>query len=998
MKHKLLSILLCLAMALSLLPTTALAAEPVLQGYCGADTSYESQTYNYSTEWNHTTQTFTGTYYSNAVWTITENGTMPSDSTKPAYKLTISGTGAVGDFGTSWSFGRPWHFELIKNNIAVPDIRPSITAIEIGDGITEIGAHTFEAYQNVTSIVIPDSVTKIGEKAFNYCTGATSITLGSGLKEIGKTAFSDCDALTTISFPDKLETIGESAFSGCDKLSGDLVIPDSVKTIGGSAFANDTKLTGTLTIGNSVVSIGNSAFSGCKFTGTLSIPDSVTSIGHSAFTNCKFAKLSLGNGLTEIGESALNTSGTYSGHLSIPDSVTTIGKTAFNGLQFSSISLGKAVSKIGQSAFENCTSIHSLDITAVSSSVTYGDSAFHSLRNPNTIYVNSDSQKSAIAAAITDGRTAFAITNGGTFQVTTQFIEGQLATPVKDGCIFDGWYTDEACTQNFTDTPTANSTYYAKWEEAAASVNGVGYTTLGAAITAAQDGNTIMLLKDVTENVTIPEGKERTLDLNGKNITVNSGCAIMNKGNLTVTGNGKVTAEKAAVANFPGAVANLNGGTYSSSNWYVIKNLGTMTIDGPVTVKKPDGSTDTSSPIDNGWYNNSDNDMNQDYPTSAVEVKLTIKSGDFSGKAGSDSCSVVKNDDYGVLEITGGTFDSSSNTGTSDATTILNWNVATISGGTFIGSYPISNGSYNNDADQGKLTISGGDFTGTSFLLGQATGGTPAAAKLSITGGIFNAPSFGEVDYKIEISGGSFTMDPTKYVVDGYVVNQSGSMYTVNSFTPEPPAPPVPPYSVIIPAITKKAPELNTTSHTAYVNGYPDGTVKPNGRITRAEVAAIFYRLLAEDSRKTYVTTKSGFYDVDSSKWYNTYVATLNNAGVITDSSNGYFRPDDAITRAELAAMLAQFAKTKGGAYSFTDVTVEHWAAYAITVCANLGWINGYPDGTFRPDATITRAEMMAMVNRATSRTPRDGARTWSDNADKAAWYYLDVQEATNNH
>lgn len=998
MKHKLLSILLCLAMALSLLPTTALAAEPVLQGYCGADTSYESQTYNYSTEWNHTTQTFTGTYYSNAVWTITENGTMPSDSTKPAYKLTISGTGAVGDFGTSWSFGRPWHFELIKNNIAVPDIRPSITAIEIGDGITEIGAHTFEAYQNVTSIVIPDSVTKIGEKAFNYCTGATSITLGSGLKEIGKTAFSDCDALTTISFPDKLETIGESAFSGCDKLSGDLVIPDSVKTIGGSAFANDTKLTGTLTIGNSVVSIGNSAFSGCKFTGTLSIPDSVTSIGNSAFTNCKFAELSLGNGLTEIGESALNTSGTYSGHLSIPDSVTTIGKTAFNGLQFSSISLGKAVSKIGQSAFENCTSIHSLDITAVSSSVTYGDSAFHSLRNPNTIYVNSDSQKSAIAAAITDGRTAFAITNGGTFQVTTQFIEGQLATPVKDGCIFDGWYTDEACTQNFTDTPTANSTYYAKWEEAAASVNGVGYTTLGAAITAAQDGNTIMLLKDVTENVTIPEGKERTLDLNGKNITVNSGCAIMNKGNLTVTGNGKVTAEKAAVANFPGAVANLNGGTYSSSNWYVIKNLGTMTIDGPVTVKKPDGSTDTSSLIDNGWYNNSDNDMNQDYPTSAVEVKLTIKSGDFSGKAGSDSCSVVKNDDYGVLEITGGTFDSSSNTGTSDATTILNWNVATISGGTFIGSYPISNGSYNNDADQGKLTISGGDFTGTSFLLGQATGGTPAAAKLSITGGIFNAPSFGEVDYKIEISGGSFTMDPTKYVVDGYVVNQSGSMYTVNSFTPEPPAPPVPPYSVIIPAITKKAPELNTTSHTAYVNGYPDGTVKPNGRITRAEVAAIFYRLLAEDSRKTYVTTKSGFYDVDSSKWYNAYVATLNNAGVITDSSNGYFRPDDAITRAELAAMLAQFAKTKGGAYSFTDVTVEHWAAYAITVCANLGWINGYPDGTFRPDATITRAEMMAMVNRATSRTPRDGARTWSDNADKAAWYYLDVQEATNNH
>ena len=462
---KILAIMLALIMVLAMVP--ALADDPVLQGYCGADASYESQTYNYSTEWNSATQTFTGTYYSNAVWKITENGTMPSDSTKPAYKLTISGTGAIGDFGTSWSFGRPWHFELIKNNIAVTDVRPSITAIEIGDGITEIGAHTFEAYTNVASISVPDSVTKIGEKAFNYCQGATSITLGSGLREIGKTAFSDCDALTTISFPDKLETIGESAFSGCDKLSGDLVIPDSVKTIGGSAFANDTKLTGTLTIGNSVVSIGNSAFSGCKFTGTLSIPDSVTSIGNSAFTNCKFTELSLGNGLTEIGESALNTSGTYSGHLLIPDSVTTIGNTAFNGLTFSSISLGKAVSTIGQSAFANCTSVHSLDITAVSSSVTYEGSAFHSLRNPNTIYVNSDSQKSAISAAITNGRTAFAITNGGTFPVKTQFSADQLATPERPGYNFAGWYTDEQFTQKLEESAqlTVGGTYYAKWTE-----------------------------------------------------------------------------------------------------------------------------------------------------------------------------------------------------------------------------------------------------------------------------------------------------------------------------------------------------------------------------------------------------------------------------------------------------------------------------------------------------------------------------------------------------
>lgn len=193
------------------------------------------------------------------------------------------------------------------------------------------------------------------------------------------------------------------------------------------------------------------------------------------------------------------------------------------------------------------------------------------------------------------------------------------------------------------------------------------------------------------------------------------------------------------------------------------------------------------------------------------------------------------------------------------------------------------------------------------------------------------------------------------------------------------------------------APTLDADTHTAYVEGYPDGTVKPNGKITRAETAAILYRLMTPQSRKAYLTNDSNFHDVDFAAWYNTYVATLNAAGVITDSENGYFRPNDAITRAELAAMLAQFAKTKGGAYTFTDVTVEHWAANAIRICANLGWINGYPDGTFRPDATITRAELMAMLNRATGRTTREGTRTWRDNADKSAWYYLDVQTATND-
>lgn len=198
---------------------------------------------------------------------------------------------------------------------------------------------------------------------------------------------------------------------------------------------------------------------------------------------------------------------------------------------------------------------------------------------------------------------------------------------------------------------------------------------------------------------------------------------------------------------------------------------------------------------------------------------------------------------------------------------------------------------------------------------------------------------------------------------------------------------------------------FNTEDHFAFVNGYPDGTVKPNGNVTRAEVAAILYRVMDADCVKTYETTRCSFSDVVRGDWFNLYVATLENAGVIVDTrTNGKFRPNEAITRAELAAMLAQFADIKSAANSFNDVSARHWASDEIAVCAKMGWINGYPDGSFRPDATITRAEMMAMINRALDRTPKSvsdllsGMKTWSDNANVNAWYYLDVQEATNSH
>lgn len=206
---------------------------------------------------------------------------------------------------------------------------------------------------------------------------------------------------------------------------------------------------------------------------------------------------------------------------------------------------------------------------------------------------------------------------------------------------------------------------------------------------------------------------------------------------------------------------------------------------------------------------------------------------------------------------------------------------------------------------------------------------------------------------------------------------------------------------------TPSKPTLNTGDHYAYVMGYPDGTVRPNGSITRAEVSTILFRLLSDKTRDEYFTTASSFTDVKAGAWYNNSIATLEKAGVIVDTAKGgAFRPNEAITRAELAAMLAQFSDAKPvKGVKFSDVSAEHWAYEAIAIAAKMGWIEGYPDGTFRPDATITRAEMMTLVNRALERVPSDEDHLLSKrvmltfpDCKSGDWFYIAVQEATNSH
>ncbi|WP_442601526.1 MucBP domain-containing protein [Paenibacillus sp. KN14-4R] len=264
------------------------------------------------------------------------------------------------------------------------------------------------------------------------------------------------------------------------------------------------------------------------------------------------------------------------------------------------------------------------------------------------------------------------------------------------------------------------------------------------------------------------------------------------------------------------------------------------------------------------------------------------------------------------------------------------------------------------------------------------------------------------------ISGYTATQASATYVVTDKDQQSYTFFYTKNQTRPDPdpdrgngngngnntvtPLPPVP----VLPPLPPLPPKLEKDLHADYVTGYPDGTIRPENNISREEVATIFYRLMEDNSRKEYFSTKQSFTDVESARWSNKFIATMSNAGVISGYPGGIFKPGTQITRAEFATIASKFDKLdERDNDSFTDIT-GHWAEKYIASAANKGWIKGYDDKTFKPDQYITRAEAMAFINSVLNRKVKNegihqNAKKWPDNlVDK--WYYRDVQEATNNH
>ena len=269
-----------------------------------------------------------------------------------------------------------------------------------------------------------------------------------------------------------------------------------------------------------------------------------------------------------------------------------------------------------------------------------------------------------------------------------------------------------------------------------------------------------------------------------------------------------------------------------------------------------------------------------------------------------------------------------------------------------------------------------------------------------------------EDGYTTTVSGHDATVPYAGSTATGQIAAGTAAVvhYTnTYQYTPVIPNPPVIP-------VEPSKPELNLENHVAYIIGYPVDymtgaptddmsrwPVKPQGNITRAEVATIFFRLLTDESRAHYWSQANPYSDVGTGNWFNNAISTLSNAGIITGYPDGTFCPNAPITRAEFAAIAARFSEViYNGGNSFTDVPENHWAARYIALAEYLGWINGYPDGTFKPEQSITRAESMTLINRVLERDVEEEHMLedmvkWPDNR-PGTWYYEAVQEATNSH
>ena len=579
------------------------------------------------------------------------------------------------------------------------------------------------------------------------------------------------------------------------------------------------------------------------------------------------------------------------------------------------------------------------------------------------------------------------------------------------------------CAAGYTTSTKGNNTYtVVEGENAAVANAGANYNTLANAISSADSGDTVTLLKDTKEDITIPAGKIITLDLNGNKLTNVSGHTITNNGNLTVTGNGTVdniTDGKGALVNKVGAIATLNGGTFTRSqeagtyepdlangnSWYTVKNYGTMTInaDTTVTTRLTDDNGNAvgghSSLIANGWQNA--NDLTNNPRNGNQNALLTVNGGTFIG-----GINTVKNDDYSELVFNNGTC-----TNYTQAA-FQNHNIATINGGSFVAEshWSIYNCPCNANSDKGELTITGGSFTGNiahvkaDYGFIKISGGTYSVNPTAYVADTHIVRKDGDAQFtvvaKSNLTSGVYLTDPSGALASNYYVSSTANgVWTVSYSAPYSGGSSSydPTYSVSTPSKTENgsvtvSPKNASKGDTVTVTVKPDSgyvletlTVtdkngneltlkdKGDGKYTftmpagKVEVKATFM----EDN-----SVLNFFYDVPNGAYFYEAVKWAVDKGITNGLSDTMFGPYESCTRAQIVTFLWRAAGSPEPktASSFTDVPANAYYAKAVAWAVENGITNGMTETTFAPDATCTRGQSVTFLYRALKGTASGSA------------------------
>ena len=830
-----------------------------------------------------------------------------------------------------------------------------------------------ENKDKILSVTIPAEidgtpVTSIGSQAFLYNTQLIFVDLSqAAITEIGNSAFNGCRLLEEVTFPDTLTKIGDLAFNGCKSLK-EVTFPDTLQTIGYQAFNSNEKLTSVDLSNTTVTTLGKLTFSKCTALREVILPSNLTELASSVFTDCKHVEsirlanspegvvFELPEGLTTIGYQCFKNcfAADVNAKVVIPASVETIDSEAFyyNG------SADPIIQIVLKSTDVSGYQTDAFKFRNGSSRVlVFANKTAYENYNPQNLIKNAMTYPVVITFEGTD-KTELHLNGkplGYQQDNTTGFWELSdayaLPTAPGSGAPVDpkpgyeyvtggGWKLKE------NDEVLDVTKNLKADQDAVTAVSGGGkYEILAPAISYLVDGESKVVDADQPFTVTIGDGKKHSIGIQVDHPLLKE----------------KQGTDEDYV--------------YFEYYWFdeVALGDGQNTMNGPRSKEEPERFSTTQS---SSQFNYVDGKHNTIPITKAEHARY-------------EGSSCAGYNDYYLVVVFG---------------------------------YHVVNGDTNDtlfylSANNGIGTGYAGATDGVHLLqvkvdeVRTITATADEHGKIDPAAGTVTVPKGENRTFKITPNEGYHISDVlvdgksvgavTEYKFENVTEAHKIHATFARNYTPSYPIQPEQP-KVDIP--DDDALGLNTTDHFAYIVGYGNGQVRPQNAITRAEVATIFFRLLTDDVREENFTSTNKYTDVAAGAWYNNAVSTLSAMGIITGYPDGTFRPNAYITRAEFAAIAARF-DTDGDKTlaAFSDIA-NHWAKDEISVAYNNGWVDGYPDGTFGPQRNITRAETVTLVNRVLNRKPETeddllpDMTTWTDNADKKAWYYLAIQEATNSH